>query len=240
MSSEIHYCVGCMSGHEPTCRLKDCAGCAPPLAEEGLLCRWCFERLRRDVLSVPGLIEHLFVVAGTRVRAEGEAVSRSVPGPRCLYRGEQEAADKVFRIVAGLALEVSAGRRVAVPGQAHWWCNALGPVSYGRRDDVEILVDWLVPQLEWVAWQPWVGKVRQDLGRTLAGLRAHWPERERPRPLPTLVCEACGLRTLVYYPPAAAGVAVEVACDNPACSAAWPEEKWSKQVRALIAGWRME
>nr|WP_287847850.1 hypothetical protein [Mobiluncus sp.] len=210
-------------------------GKSPRLAEVGLLCRFCFGRLRRDVADVPSVVAHLLDVGDSGLRREpGSGSGRRAAGSRVLYRPVLLEVDGLASLLGRMGLMIGDLRGVKVPGAGRWWRAVDGaPLGVRELDDLVILSSWIGSQLEWFATRSEVGPFRRDLGRRLAGVRARYPQEERSRWIPGVRCERCGQLSLRYYPPSREGESREIVCENLACGHQLSESKWSAQVSAV-------
>ncbi|MCU9993624.1 hypothetical protein FYZ36_03175 [Mobiluncus mulieris] len=204
----------------------------PRLASVGLLCAWCFQRLRRDVVELPGLCEHLLAVGDSGMVRESPA-RRVQPRSKVLYSATLSEVDRLTGILARLALVIGQLRRVSVPGREAWLVTDDGvPMGIRTLEATASLVAWVEPQLEWLAGFEAVGPFRRDLARAVALARARWPQRERSRLIPGVRCERCGQETLRYHPPTVQGAAAEIVCENVACGLQLSDTAWSARVYA--------
>lgn len=85
----------------------------------------------------------------------------------------------------------------------------------------------------WVAQQPWAGEMVSEIGAIVRTLLARYPEAERSRHMPDVLCPACGRSTMVYHPPAWARSQVLVQCDHTACGEKVPEDKFGHFMRLV-------
>lgn len=227
--------VSCLMGCRGSGFMNPGSSDAPRLAEVGLLCRSCFNRLHRDVVELPGLVEHLLAVGDSgQPRESGAGSGSGVPGSKVLYSQTLMMVDELSALLARLGLMIGTLRGVEVPGVASWWRGHNGePLGVRSVDSLCELSAWVDSQLEWFAGRAEVGPFRRDLSRVLATARARWPQRERQRHLPQVKCERCGQTSLWYYPPSGPGLSPEIVCENLACGLQLSDSKWSARVSAI-------
>ncbi len=227
--------VTCLMGCRGSGFMNPSSSDAPRLAEVGLLCRSCFNRLHRDVVELPGLVEHLLSVGDSgQPRESGTGSGGGVPGSKVLYSATLMMVDELSALLARLGLMIGTLRGVEVPGVAGWWRGHNGePLGVRSVDPLCELSAWVDSQLDWFAGRAEVGPFRRDLSRVLATARARWPQRERQRHLPGVKCERCGQTSLWYYPPSGPDLPQEIVCENLTCGLQLSDSKWSARVSAI-------
>lgn len=245
--------------HLGSCMDDECEGCLPREASDGVLCRWCFQRLTGAVVDIPGLTEHLRVLAEPGVSSpQGrEGGGPAVAGSRSLYPAPLETADEIVGMLGSWVDEIVAEHPDHLQGPPARGWRFSRPAwrrdpdtgqpyrpdverTFATQRGVEDAVRWLLPRLHWVAGQPWAPDMRRDLCAQVATALARWPmvEREHDVPMP---CPWCGQRSLRYHPPEEFGAPERVTCENPDCARAWSGWEWEQMAERMIArskpGW---
>lgn len=262
--------TGCVSGcviwgrHGVDCAdVRECRGCVPRPADEGLLCRGCFTGLTGDLVDAPHLVEHLLSdgAVGPGLEAGASSGGRPDPAERSVLPGPALAADDVHATIAAWAhlvlTEHPDGRRMVgpdlsgsvvtrqrarrfdpdlyppLPGEPTVWVHP-GEVAGVRDPEATArLVRWLLPWLGWCAGQVWAGEMRAEVGRVVRTTWARWPAQERTRHVPQVPCPTCGRLSLVYEPPTPVRPAAQVSCSSRACGRLMPQEEFALLVRMV-------
>lgn len=250
--------VWCASGcvvrgqHVESCQDPECPGCQPREAVEGVLCRWCFQRLTGAVVDIPGLVAHLREMAAPGVvSALGrEGGGAGVPGSRSLYPPALETADELIGMLGSWVDEIveehpdhlqgppARGWRFSRPAWRHdpdtgeVWRPEVER-TFATQRAVEDTVRWLLPRLGWVAGQPWAPDMRRELCAQVSTALARWPmeEREHDVPAPCPWCEQWALR---YHPPEEFGAPERVTCENPDCARTWSGSEWEQMSERMV------
>ncbi|PHP52582.1 hypothetical protein [Actinomyces ruminis] len=231
---------------DPSGQLVECRGCLPRPAEDGrCLCPWCVGRLTATVAGLPGLVDHLLLMAEPSVSSPSghtdAGSSGSRPGEGMLYPSALVAVDDLHAVVATWAGEVAAERGIVSPpsGLSRWTVpDADGeaePIGPAEPGSTAALVEWLAPHLEWITAQPWAGDMLADLATATARALARWPMAEPDRRVTDVRCPHCGCLSLVVSPPATAGASTTVRCSLPACGRVLGEEDWQHTRATALA-----
>ncbi|WP_136314435.1 hypothetical protein [Actinomyces procaprae] len=251
MSACVSGCV-IRGAHVPDCdgtatdrdgQLVECRGCLPRPAEDGAcLCSWCVGRLTSTVTGLPGLVDHLLLMAEPSVSSPSghtdAGSSGARPGEGMLYPAPLVVLDDLHAMVATWCGEVAAERGVTppTPGLSRWTVpdtdGEAEPIGPAEPGGTAVLVEWLAPHLEWITAQPWSGDLLSDLGTATARALARWPMAEPDRRVTDVRCPSCGCLSLVVSPPATVGASATVRCSLPACGRTLGEEDW-QHTRAL-------
>lgn len=226
---------------------------SPRQAEYGRLCSWCWQRLHADVVDVPAMIDHLLDVAAPAARPQdlGSTGGRGDPAEKSILSGALDAAHELHAQLAHLSLEIAKARDLRGPDESGWWrsrttvvVDELTNEPYLRRSRVvgfhggsssaRRVVQWLLPQLSWLAAQEWGPVVREELAELMSTTRARWPMAERRvRDIPDVACPRCDAIGLQYAPPSWYRAPFQITCTNPACGRVFAEDEWSRLVGLL-------
>lgn len=210
--NDTHTTTACATG----CRTDD----QPRPATVGILCAWCWQRLRSDIAEIPTLITHL--------RAMGEPHAQAAPMSDDTHRGdpaegtvlpapwlEADSLESLLTSWARVIIEEHPNQPMRGPNAAPWHGD---------------IVDWITPHLEWAASQEWAHEMRRELSRDLATLKARWPTDDMTEParhVPDVRCPRCNHVSLTYAPPTFHRQPFTVACGNPDCARIFNEDEWA-------------
>lgn len=229
----------------------ECPGCLPRLADYGLLCARDWQQLNGHIVEAASLVRHLRDEVADPDSAGGSAPASS--GPR-VYRDPSEgsvlspaigAADELHATLAELAERIIDGHpsRLHGPPEHGVWRSQQtlkhDPITgdpyvvrsqvIGIRDAAatEHLVAWLLPLLPWVAEQPWVVDVRNDLATIVQTTAHRWPlEPDTRGRHVSAPCPRCGHLSLHYSPATPARPTTVATCTHPDCAHTLTEDEW--------------
>lgn len=239
--------------HVPECLGDECWGCLPRSAEQGALCRFCFQQLVAAVVDVPGLHAHLVALAAPSVSSpmSSDGGGGGVAGSRVLYPQTLMAADELASLLGSWADEIVRLHPggVVPPSDLGWrWSAPVRAVDPETGDAfipsasrlgadqsaVEALVRWILPHMAWVSRQSWVADMRAELCREVSTVKARWPQEERSHRVP-MPCPECAQKTLVYTPPSDYQVSAMVVCESLGCGKMWLDDAWTRVVSLVLA-----
>ncbi len=215
----------------------DCRGCEPREATEGALCGRCWGNLQRDVRTAPSIVDWI------REHVEpssqwGERVnSREIDAPAPLTVTAVDDADELHAMLTSwalLVLEENPSTLVGVaPKRQRRLIDGTVVGLLPDSDATTSVSRFLVTHAEWIASQAWAGDMVQEVGSTVRTLLARYPEAERSRHMPQVLCPACGRSTMIYHPPAWAGAEILVQCEYAGCGERVPEAKFGHFMRLV-------
>lgn len=203
MTTDTTRCVanGCLDGPD----LDGQPG--PRMAKTGLLCPRCYGRLERTLAELPAVTGTLRGLLGGSNTGGGENIRRTKGSPP-------------------LPLNVSVLDHLDLIGSVLSSWTRLVAEERGLRgpDTADRCSGWLLDQLAWVASQPWVDDLDDEVrdaarvAESLARTRPGW----HPLPVP---CPNCGGMTLGRW-----DGDDHVACP---CGERWPEADYPRLVKVL-------
>lgn len=242
---------GCVvrAAHLESCSDSECWGCVPRMAETGVLCDYCFQRLVSAVVDVPVLHRHMLEMGrlGTRGGQVGEVSVRSFQGSRVLVHPALLDAADLASLLGEWADQIvenhqDIGHRPSLIG---WQtsepifekkdseiASAVYRIS-ASQSAVESMVRWMLPHMAWLRRQLWSAEMLDSLAYAVSTARSKWPVEERSHYVP-MPCPFCRQRALVYTPPAEFQASAIVACDNPECGHMWLDGEWTKTVELAL------
>lgn len=172
MTQAITYCASgctvrgqhlaacpCRPQHDPA-HDDHCRGCQPRLAEHGVLCAWCSQRLAADVAASPALVAHLREIGEPFAQTQPPSDGKSYrdPAEGSMRPAAWDAADELHALLACYAHlvldEHPDGRRMAGPDEngtvrSVTTVAAYRGQTYLRRSSVSGLADSPQPEREW-------------------------------------------------------------------------------------------
>lgn len=225
---------------DPGCPRKytRCKGCVPVLVAEGTrrrLCDGCLGSIKRALLDVDDLIDHIrrHVVPGTMNPRQD--VLREAPAP--LTVAAVDDADELHAVLHGLAIRYARATGLVGPpvrvSDVRWddagWPVGIRPNAYRATAPV---TDWLITHADGIAAGLRPSTAEQDavdfyrdVVITHERLAHRWQRVPQERRLP-LPCPSCDRLTLHMHPPKAEGHPVQVMCHRPVCGRAMTEDDY--------------
>jgi len=167
----------------------------------------------------------------------GERVnSREIDAPAPLAVSAVDDADELHAVLAWWAHDFMekggfAGPQLIVRQRRTPRGEVVGLLA--DSDATGTVCRFLATHLEWASGREWVAVMVDEVGRLVRTLLARYPEAERARHMPDVLCPACGRSTMVYYPPAWLGSEVVVQCEHGACGERVREDRFGIFMRLV-------
>jgi hypothetical protein len=242
MSNDARNCAtGCTSlgRHLSHCDSPDdqCRGCMPREAVDGLLCARCWGNLQRDVRTAPSIVDWIREHVEPSAQWGERVNSREIDAPAPLTVTAVDDADGLHSMLASWALLILEEHPSALsrPKLERQWRTQDGTVVGLLPDSSATtgLCRFIDRHAEWASEQPWVGEMVTEIGRVVRTLLARYPQAERARHMPQVLCPACGRSSMVYFPPAWVGSQVLVQCEHASCGEKVPEDRYGHFMRLV-------
>lgn len=198
---------------------RECRGCLPRRADQGMLCWPCYRRLQLMLTDAPVVFRWL-----TGNIAAGDQASRMKQD----YERRSGGEKGVIETPVPLKVEILDQRDLMRDQLSEWvneWCerHALrGPQRHDVGTDAAFLLTWLpgIVRLDWI------GDWWETLAETMSLAHALAPWRPEVRRIPRTPCPGCGETNLVIY-----GGESDVTCQS--CKILMTEDRFELWERVL-------
>lgn len=193
---------------------RECRGCLPSRATNGLLCPTCHRRLELMLTDAPVVYRWL-----TGNLAAGSGAARA---------HEDYERGGTPDLPTPLKLAILDQRDLLADQLTEWvdeWCEKHGLTGPGRHD-VETDADYLLTWLPGIERLDWIGDWWETIAETMSLAHAMAPWRPAVRRLPGVPCPGCGETHLVIY-----GGESDVSCSS--CRILMTEDRFQLWERVL-------